>query len=661
VSGFAGVYNMDQSPADASLVRRMTDLLGHRGPDGAGQWVDGPVGLGHRMLHSTPESLHERQPLLDSTGNLCLVLDGRVDNREELTEDLAARGIRLRADTDAELVLAAYACWGEQCPRRILGDFAFAVWDARARLIFCARDPLGLKPFYYAVANGAFLFCSEMRPIVEVRKIKARPNMVTLGLYLCKHFDEREETLYEGIQRLPAAHSLVVRGGTLRKSQYWDVDPTRTIRFRNDSEYADAFLQLFSDAVRCRLRSHRPVGAWLSGGLDSSSIVATAQTLRPDGAATRNDVQTFSIDFHGLPCSERPYIDEVVHHSRVSRHVTIYEQNSDSVQLTQATQYPDVFYEPMLFVMVPGLREMRRRGLKVVLDGVGGDELLAAGFDHITDTVSARRFGSLIDQISTTSSLHGVSPRHLVVQSCIKPMVPRFLRGPLGRGLDLFRTTEESDLIRSEFADGCGLTERLRRKVVIPRFATRSQQRSYRVLFYGWNAALAWDQHDLFVAQFQLESRRPFLDQRLVEFLLAVPTEQRWGKHQTKFVLREAMRGVLPEPVRTRRTKTDLSPALKLELQRQRCGVEELFRDSRLERLGLVEAGGLVRAFRHYCTGKAPQLLETIEIAISLEMWCRSAFEDNPVSRREGNGKPFGREGRAWSQGPQALFAATTH
>src|SRR5476649_2651280 len=148
MSGIAGIYNLDGQPVDRARMQRMTDMMAYRGPDGMGCWIDGPVGLGHAMLHTTPESLREIQPLSDERSALCVTLDGRVDNRSELHAALQSKGQPLRTDTDAELVLQAYACWGEDCPQHILGDFAFAIWDGRNRKLFCARDALGIKPFY---------------------------------------------------------------------------------------------------------------------------------------------------------------------------------------------------------------------------------------------------------------------------------------------------------------------------------------------------------------------------------------------------------------------------------------------------------------------------------------------------------------------------------
>jgi asparagine synthase (glutamine-hydrolysing) len=168
MSGITGLYNLDGRPADDLLLRRMAAAIEHRGPDGIRYWVNGPVGLGHLMLQSTPESAHEKQPLANGDATLCLTLDGRVDNRSELRHGLESRGFSPRDDSDAELVLRAYECWGEGCPNRLLGDFAFAIWDAGKRQLFCARDHVGVSPFYYHRSASLFAFGSEIRSLLAL-------------------------------------------------------------------------------------------------------------------------------------------------------------------------------------------------------------------------------------------------------------------------------------------------------------------------------------------------------------------------------------------------------------------------------------------------------------------------------------------------------------
>lgn len=263
MSGIAGIYYLDGRPVEQVDLHRMLDSMAHRGPDGSGIWTDGPVGLGHRMLWTTPESLHEKLPLKNNTGDLTITADARIDNRDELIPTLNLNGRPRETIPDSEIILAAYEKWGESCPERLLGDFAFAIWEGRKKKLFCARDPVGIKPFFYYFDGKAFYWSSEPRAICEDSKVPKKPNLTLISLYLLNRFDEREETLYQNIYRLPSSHFMVLENGRLRKGQYWDIDPNHAIRYKTDQEYAEHFLSLFKEAIRARLRSHGPVGALL--------------------------------------------------------------------------------------------------------------------------------------------------------------------------------------------------------------------------------------------------------------------------------------------------------------------------------------------------------------------------------------------------------------
>ncbi|MGD0076630.1 MAG: asparagine synthetase B, partial [Candidatus Binataceae bacterium] len=242
MSGISAIFNLDGRPIDRELLRRMNDVIAHRGPDGSSLFVDGPVGLGHQMLRTTPQSLHEVQPLADETGGVVLTFDGRVDNCEELKAALEAKGAVLRTDCDAELVLRAYQSWGEDCARRIIGDFAFVVWDKRERRLVAARDPLGIRPFYYYLDDKTLRCGSELRQILEDTTIRREPNEGMVAEYLTGSIVNTEDTLYRGVVRLPACHLLVVQpGASVRKRRYWDIDPGVEIRYQTDEQYAEHF------------------------------------------------------------------------------------------------------------------------------------------------------------------------------------------------------------------------------------------------------------------------------------------------------------------------------------------------------------------------------------------------------------------------------------
>ena len=294
-------------------------------------------------------------------------------------------GLEPRIDTDAELILRAYELWGEECAGKLLGDFAFALWDGRRRQLYCARDALGLKPFYYTVDGQAIRFASTAGALFAGRTAAWRPNRDLLALYLLRRFDEPEETLDEGVLRLPPAHFLIVRDQQVRKVRYWDLDPGRQVRYSSDEEYADHFRELFRKAVLARLRSHGPMGSTLSGGLDSSSVVCTAGRLFREGLAQGAGFETFSMSYTGLPCDESAYLDAVVQQEGLAHNRFPHQELLPWLDFERAAAFPDIYYFATLYAQVPLLKAARSRGMRAMLYGIGGDDLLTVWTEYLTD------------------------------------------------------------------------------------------------------------------------------------------------------------------------------------------------------------------------------------------------------------------------------------
>lgn len=575
MSGIAGIHNLDGRPVDRSRLQRMTDMMAYRGPDGIGCWIDGAVGLGHAMLHTTAESLREKQPLLDERSALCLTLDGRVDNRNELRVALQCKGLQPQADTDAELVLRAYECWGEDCPQHILGDFAFAIWDGRKREIFCARDALGIKPFYYYADRCTFIFGSELRQLFEGAAIPCEPNEGMIGEYLANAITSREETLYRGVLRLPPAHCLRVQQGKVELRRYWDADPTRAIRYRTDAEYAEHFLEIFKEAVRCRLRSHGGIGAELSGGLDSSSVVSVAQSLRREAAAADIDMETFSVAFPGLDCDESDYIEDVIRKSGVKFNFVHSYEPKASCHVEYVQRHRDFPGYPGNYMWNTIRTLAREKGYRVHLSGLGGDDWLTGSDYGYAELLRSFKIRELIRRARLDSRLAGTPGimSALILglrQDCLQLLPPaaiRAIRLVLGRqGVPKW--------IKSQFARRIHLSERLRRKPDQHRFSSNAQREQYRWLNSGY-LVHSFEYDDRSAAAAGFEVRHPFHDRRMVEFALALPQEQLWRQNQTKFILRQAMRGLLPESVQQRLGKADFSHSVAKSFQAQ--GDESLF------------------------------------------------------------------------------------
>lgn len=601
MSGIVGIWNLDGRLVEQAVLTRMSATLTHRGPDGEGLWVEGPVGMGHRMLHTTPESLQENQPIVDETGNLCLTLDGRVDNRDELKAALEAEGEKLRGDTDAELVLRAYQVWGEECPKRILGDFAFVIWDGKHRQLFCARDILGIKPFYYYIDGHTFLFASELRSLFEDPTVPREPNEGMIGEYLAMDVVSQEETLYRGVFRLPQAHVLVIQPGKVRKARYWDIDPAREIRHRSDDAYAEEFLDIFKEAVRCRLRSHRIVGADLSGGLDSSSIVCVAHSLYREGVVANPGLETFSLLFPGMACDESGYIQEVGRMWGITSNAVDAVDPDVSCFTEQVRRYYDIPFSPNGVMLDPVMALAQAKAVRVHLTGVGGDQWLTGSLGHHADFLRRFRIADLIRQSRFDSQvLSGLdeptSPFFLVVRHGLWPLLPRLAKRAIKWAI-LRERDGVPRWIDSQFARRIQLSERLRKKHTAGhRFPTVAQKELGLNLTSAWSS-LGRESVERYGFWFGIEYRHPFLDRRVIEFAMALPEEQRWQRDQTKFVLRQAMRGLLPEAVRQRLTKADFSHLHPKAMHLQ--GGERLFDSLTIVLLGWVDRERVRQMYRH--------------------------------------------------------------
>src|SRR5262245_4618919 len=563
----------------------MTEAIGRRGRDGSGLWSDASVGMGHRMFHTTPESLHEKQPLTNESGQICLVLDGRVDNYEELKSALIATGAVLRDNTDAELVLRSYEAWGEGCAVKIVGDFAFAIWDGHRKRLFCARDFMGNRPFYYYFDGKSFLWSSEIHPLFETPDVPHEPNEGMIAEYLTSYINDVRETLFRGVMRLPPAHYLVVESGGLRFRRYWDMGPSKSIRYSSDEEYAEHFYDLFRESVRSKMRAVGPVAADLSGGLDSSSVVGVAQKLIGENSVDCSGFETFSWVFPGREYDESGYIDEVVSKWGLVAHKAQHRPAPLDPFLEQVALYQDFPGYPNGPAVNPLRPLARSRGCRVVLTGEGGDEWTAGSSNYYIDLLLKLSFRQAAREGYLNGGFDG--PKELLlnaVRVCLWPAVPRGLQRVI-RGM--MNKNEVPDWIGSEFAKRTGLAERLSQKEYKPKKASYAQKERYSLITYGWNVHSRENQ-DRLNAYHQIEARHPLNDRRIVEFSLALPENQLCRDGTNKFILRNAGREYLPSAVRSRRDKPHFAEMFSDQLRM--LGGASLFDSLSIARVGWVNA-----------------------------------------------------------------------
>lgn len=581
MSGIAGLIHTDGRPASRDTLGRMLASMRHRGPDGLHVWTGNSTALGHAKLATTSEALLEHQPLENETGHLVLVFDGRLDNRDELRAAVAARDATLRDPSDAELALKTCIVLGDEAPSRMVGDFAFAFWDARRRRLFCARDALGQRPFVYAFNGRTFRFASEICAILCDTEFRRVPNEGMAAEFLACAIASRSETLYQGIERLPPAHFMVVETGRVQLRQYWDVQPDAKLHLNSDAAYAERFRELFTEAVRCRMRSHRPLAAHLSGGLDSSSVVSVAAKLRDQGTAEAPGIETFSMVFPGMECDESAYSRDVAHHARLLNHALMpnthptafYEQSAAST--FELPDYPNG-------AMAEDLKNLAsQRKARVILTGMGGDDWFDGSYYAYTDGL---RTGSLLSLASwlledaKTSGFHKTAERLMVYG--FYQQLPETIRGCIRR---MRQGRRPAMLLRPEFLTRSQLEARTCEPDCLKRFSSRVCRSFYGSLHSGWMVH-ALEMEERSASLHGLELRSPFHDRRLVEFAFSLPDEQRWRGGLHRLVVRNALKDTLPESVRLRGGKVQFTHVFLDALNRA-------FEDNFAERMEIVKRG----------------------------------------------------------------------
>jgi asparagine synthase (glutamine-hydrolysing) len=554
VSAIAGLVSLDEAPVDPLDLRRMRDALAYRGPDAQAVWSDGPAGLVHCMFHTTPESLHERLPRYCAPWGLAITADARLDNRPELIAALGLKDRPSRGISDSDLILAAYRQWGWACPPRLAGDFAFAVWDARLRRLFCARDRAGVKPFFYYRSPRVFAFATELPALLALPQVPRRLNELAVADYLALRLEEKDLTLYQDLFPLPAAHTLAVDPGRFTLEPYWQLDPTRELRLRSDGEYAEAFREVFTEAVRCRLRSAHPAGSMLSGGLDSSSIVCVARELL-DGAPT-GPLRTFSAVFPSVaPLDAR--IDETIYVRAVLAGGKVEHCDVPADGLSPFS--PELLrdYEhipaPNMYMDWAVARAARRQGVRVLLSGTDGDSTVGYGYEHLADLLRGGRWIAFAREVHVLARKIRWPRRRTLWFFGLQPLLPESIMDRLPRwdrrpGIPWDRRS----LIHPDFARRARLAEHIRdSRPPAAGPIPKARVGHWESLTTGiWPDFLVRIDH--LVASFPVEMRFPFFDYRLMEFCLALPGKQMLRDGQNRFVMRSAMGRLLPPEVQAR-------------------------------------------------------------------------------------------------------------
>jgi asparagine synthase (glutamine-hydrolysing) len=612
MSAIAGIFYLDRQPVERDHLSKMLDILAHRGSDGANIWCGDNVGFIHRMLWTTPESLLETLPL--EKDNLVITADARIDNRDELISQLQLNHSPSEKIVDSDLILAAYQKWGEQCPEKLLGDFAFAIWNKREHNLFCARDPMGVKPFYYYQRGNLFVFASEIKAIFALPEIPRDLNELMIAYHLEAFYEDHQITFYQNIFRLPGASSLTVNGSKGIKIQsYWSLDPKKEIRFKSQRDYVEAFREIFTESVRCRLRSAFPIGSTLSGGLDSSSIACTARQILVQKG---QQLHTFSAIFPSL-CpedlrliDERPYMDAVK---------ALGGFQSHDLRADLLTPLTDILWdddEPIFATNLyihQGIYDLaRQQRVRVILDGLDGDATVGHGWSYLSELLYSGRWWKLIQEVNSASQRVRLSRKRIVRDFALNPIIEA-----LADYLDSFlgRTTDANHRsIKQDFAQRIGLTNKIAELFKDkPKLVLTTRQKQYIGLTSGLYSHVL-NMADKATTRSSIEARYPFFDRRLMEFCLALPPEQKLHQGWSRAILRFAMADILPPSVQWRVNKGNLFPNFRKQLLNTQAKTLEQIMNSHQNIDNYVDQPALQAAYDNYVSN--PQ--EDSQDAISL-------------------------------------------
>ena len=603
MSGIVGIYRPNQQQIYPQDINTMIEAQAHRGPDGSQIWCEANVGLGHGMLYTTPESLYEELPFTD-TRALTITADARIDNRAELIAQLGLNHLPAEKLADSQIILAAYQEWGEDCPDKLLGDFAFAIWDNDKQQLFCARDYFGLKPYYYYYQPEiGFFMASEIKAIIALHQVSAKINEIRIGDCLTHFMSDREITIYQDIRRLPPAHTLTINSNNeLYIKSYWQLELKPIIQLDSDREYAEKFREIFTEAVRCRLRSAYPVGSDLSGGLDSSSVTCVARDLL---LKEESNLHTFSNIFDSIPeTNEREYIEIVLSKGGVIPH---FVHADKSGPLTEWSEFYNFREEPSIGngYFVWGLnRAAAEAKVRVLLNGFDGDSTVSHGTFRLMElaqaqkwteflqegTALAQNFGSnptrmlatyaknalkefarqgkwlaLIGGIEHISPAINITPQKLFADCVLRPLIPDFAkqiwrRVRYGKSYTN-KNIEDLALLNPEFVRRLNILDRLKSIEPEKNLSISEQEKHLSKLTSG-SLLMAIEAMDVFTAAFSIERRCPFMDKRLIEYCLSLPAEQKLSQGWSRMVMRRAMENILPPEIQWRGDKATSTPAM---------------------------------------------------------------------------------------------------
>ena len=559
MSGIAGIFYRDKRPVNLPELEIVGKALAQRGPDGITYYCQNSIGLIQCMLHDTPQSLLETLPHKSRSG-LVITFHGRIDNRSELMEKTELK-CHLSMTTDSDLVVAAYDKWGNTCAEHLLGDYAFAIWDENNEKLFCARDHMGVKPFYYYLSDKVFVFASEAKGCLAFNEVPKRLNEERISDFLTNVVIEKETTFYNEIFHLPPAHILEVYKNKNRLYRYYDLVPQKHL-CKNSSDLEEQFREIFTDAVRCRIRSAFPVGAYLSGGLDSAAIVCTtAAVLKNELPA---GIQTFSGIFDTVTsCDERQFFNSVLERYNIRHHFLHADLLHPGQAFDQLINIADEPPSSAHFFMKWNIScKAELAGMRIMLDGHDGDSAVSYGLGLFRELALQGNILGLIDEYKkfapSSSNLRILRKIFRLYCNLIRERIPLFSF----YSEEKRRINRTLRVLNHEFVSKTNIRERLSLYFENQPIEGLSEQEYHRRSILQPLQPYMLGFLERIGTHFSMIIQFPYFDKRIIEFCLALPCNEKFSQGYNRSIVRRSLKNYLPESISERKTKTDFSSNL---------------------------------------------------------------------------------------------------
>ena len=565
MSGILGALQLRGSSNLPDKLQRMLKSQRHRGVAGNASWSNSTVAMAQLALWP-PENDCELQ--LEHRDQNVLVADARLDNREDLQRILGCSA----QESDEQLILRAYARWGENSPEHLLGDFAFAIWNPKEQALFCARDHLGTRSLYYHQGKNCFLFATEIKALLADDKVTRELDQGRVADYIGSIFADKTSTFYQAIKRLEPGHCLTASATSHRLRRYWMLDPDLRVERASDADYAEEFRSILTTAMGDRMRGTQPIGLLLSGGLDSSALANIARQKRTEWG--HSPLPTFSASFPDFPAiDERQFIDLVLADGHMDPTFVSASDTSPLAEIDATLASEDEpFYSPNMFVYWALARAAQQKGVRVLIDGVDGDTTVCHGLEYIAELCGRGHWISALREARGLARKSGHPTKRFlwhfgIVPGIIEPLT-HWCSSILSKG-----APKAPNIINPDFLKKVGWSDRMHD-------LHGDQLRPARTLrenhWRSLTSALVphyLEVNDKAASAFGIDHRHPYFDRRLIEFCYGIPANQKLNQGWDRAIQRRAMEGILPQQIQWRIQKSDWGEQFKhsfLNVDRER-------------------------------------------------------------------------------------------